>query len=47
MDDYAAKLLVLHEGALELEVLGDSRPDSVQVGQKSSNGLVEYVGEGV
>ncbi|KAJ1404627.1 hypothetical protein B484DRAFT_437103 [Ochromonadaceae sp. CCMP2298] len=43
MDAFAAELLNLHEGSLELEALGDS----VQVGQKSSNGLVEHVGEGV
>ena len=43
MDAFAAELLNLHGGSLELDALGDS----VQVGQKSSNGIVEHVGEGV
>ena len=43
MDAFAAELLELHEGSLELEALGGN----LQVGQKSTNGLVEHVGEGV
>jgi hypothetical protein len=42
-DELAAQLLLLHEGSLELEALGDS----LQVGQKCSNGLVEHLGERV
>ena len=45
MDAYANELLVLHGGSLELE---DRRATtSLQVGEKSSNGRVEHIGEGV
>ena len=37
MDAFAAELLELHEGSLELEALGGN----LQVGQKSTNGLVD------
>ena len=43
MDLYAAELLELHAGSLELEAQGDS----LAVGAHSSNGLVEHFGEGV
>ena len=45
MDAYANELLVLHGGSLELE---DRRATTgLQVGEKSSNGRVEHIGEGV
>lgn len=45
MDAYADELLVLHGGSLELE---DRRATTgLQVGEKSSNGRVKHIGEGV
>lgn len=43
MDLYAAELLELHAGSLELEVQGDE----LQVGARSANGLVQHIGQGV
>ena len=45
MDAYANELIVLHGGSLELE---DRRATTgLQVGEKSSNGRVSHIGEGV
>ena len=43
MELYAAELLELHAGSLELEAQGDT----LDVGARSSTGLVEHVGHGV
>jgi len=46
MEAYAAELLALHAGSLELEAQLEER-GGLEVGAKSTNGLVEHVGEKV
>ncbi|MDE0896910.1 MAG: hypothetical protein OSB10_10045, partial [Planctomycetota bacterium] len=45
MDAFPAELLELHEGSLELEERGATT--GLQVGENSSNGRVEHIGESV